>query len=227
MPYRRTYKRKKRVYKRKKSSFAHKTTVPRPRLYKFNRTSESLLALELPDAEAGWVVSNDGCVMKTLMNTLSELPSYGEFTSLYAQYRLDSLILKIWPTFSEIASTGSSMITSNLICTIFSNTEGIPLINTFLKSDLNQVQRKRQFLVPSNKPFYIRMKLKQLSELYRTPLSTAFGVVNPRFLSTNDSQVPHYSSNLHFSKVDLTAFTSDSPRFLIQQTLYFSMKQVF
>lgn len=227
MPFKRNYKkrrpaRKKRVYRVRKS------VIPRPKVYPFHRTREELLALENPSAGAtGWVQTTDDCVVKTFAWNLSELPNYTEFTGLYEQYKINMAILQIFPTYSSVVSTDAAIVSNNMIITIWPNVHGQPLTAAFARADLHQIQRKRQFMLPTNRPTKVKMFLRQLSNTYGgSAINTDFATVKPRYINTLEPLCPHYGMNVHISRVDRGTFTTNSARLLIKERVYLTCKQV-
>jgi hypothetical protein len=225
---------------RKKRSYRYRrgkpyNRLPRVRTYAFKRAQESLLALEAP--ANGWInVDPDGdayghCLVKTFTFDMAEVPSAEEFSNLYRQYKLNHVVAKFFPSYSSIGVTTGPVATTNLIITIWANTNGLPLDNTFRNEDLLEIQGKKQFMMPQNKPLYISMPLKQLGNTFAGTdtagnIETTFAVRKPRYLGTDNLTVPHYGFNVHIRKVDGSNFTSNSPRFLIKESIYLSCRQV-
>lgn len=219
---------KKRNYKNSKVS--RNLSITPTKTYGFSRTRQHLLALESPDD--GWITTIDGACVKTFSHSLSELADYGDFTNLYKQYKLNMCILKIFPSYSQVVSSTAPVASTNIIITIWKNTHGELLDATFDDNKLLQIQRKRQFMFPMNRPTTIKMYLRQLSEIYApttiTPptIAPAYGTIRPKYISTAEPTTPHYSYNIHIKKVDGAAFGSNSPRLLMKEQVYLTTKQV-
>lgn len=223
-PY--TNKRRKRTYN-KKTKPRMNIRVPRPKVYSFSRSREQLLALEDPDAGAtGWLSTFDDAVVKTFTFSLSELPNFSEFTGLFRQYKLNAAAVKFYPSYSSVASTSSSVVSNNIIITCWPNTTGQQLTAAFTKAELNEIQRKSQWMFPLNRPTTIYMPLKQLNMVYNTAINTDYSVVKPRYLATAETTTPHYGINVHICKVDGSTFSSNSVRLKIIEKIYLSTKQV-
>lgn len=201
--------------------------APTPKVYPFKRQRDQLLALENPSTGAtGWVTTLDDAVLKTFNWNLAELADFDEFTSLFAQYKLNAAVVKFFPSYSQVISAGTSVVSNNMIITVWPNTDGRPLDATFTKDDLNQIQRKSQWMFPLNKPTSIKMNLKQLTQLYNSAVNTDYAVTRPRYIGTTETGTPHYGMNVHIQKVDGSTFGSDSARLKIQETVYLTCKQV-
>lgn len=226
MPIKRNYRkkrpyRKKRVY-RKKNAISR--PIPRPKVYGFSRSRENLLALESPSD--GWITTLDDAVVKTFAYDLAMLPAYTEFTNLFEQYKLNMVILKFYPSYSQVVSTTAPVASTNVVITVWPNTHGQPLTAAFDDTALLQVQRKRQWMFPLNRPTQLKMFLKQLSANYGGALNTDYTTMKPRYVSTLETGMPHYGLNVHIKKVDGSAFASNSARLLIQEKIYLTCKQV-
>lgn len=226
MPYKRKTNKRKRTY-RKKNPMSTKLSVPRPKVYPFSRSREQLLALEDPDAGAtGWISTFDDAVVKTFTFSLSELPNSSEFINLFKQYKLNAAALKFYPSYSQVVSTDAAVVSNNMLITVWANTNGTPLTAAFTKAELNEIQRKRQWMFPLNKPTTIMMKLKQLGQIYQSTINTDYTVNTPKYLSTTESTTPHYGLNVHICKVDGSTFSSNSARLKIFEKIYLTCKQV-
>lgn len=226
MPMRKQYRRKRQPIKRK--VYPKKTgrtlRVPRPKVFPFARSTEHLLSLNAPDG--GWITTLDNSIVKTFDFNLGELPNHTDFTNLFSQYKLNMAIVQIYPSASSVVvSTGPSG-TQNMIITVWPNTHGTPLTAVFQDTELLEIQRKRQFMFPLNRPTNLKMYLKQLSNTYAGTLNTDYTTVKPRYISTTETSTPHYGMNVHIRKLDGTAFGSNAPKLLFKQKLYLTCKQV-
>lgn len=218
--------RKKRTYNKKTAPHMNKK-IPRPKVYAFHRQREQLLALEDPDAGAtGWISTFDDAVCKTFVFALNELPNYNEFTGLFQQYKLNACALKMYPSYSSVVSTDAAVVSNNILITVWANTTGTPLTAAFTKAELNQIQKKRQWMFPLNRPTTVTMPLKQLNQVYHSTINTDYTVMKPRYLSTTETSTPHYGVNVHIAKVDGSTFSSNSARIKIFEKIYLTCKQV-
>ena len=212
---------------RRGGTLARRTTLPKPKVYPFKRSRQELLALEDPGAQAtNWTTTFDGAVVKTFSFDLAGLPDYLEFQNLFQQYKLNMAMLKIFPTYSQVASTNGSVVSNNIIITIWPATHGVPLTAAFDSDDLLQIQRKRQFMFPMNKPTTIKMHLRQLTNIYASLANTDYATQKPRYIHTSEVNTAHYGMNVHIRRVDGGTFTTDSPRLLIKEQVYLTCKQV-
>jgi len=229
MPYKKPYRKKpirrKRVYRKK--NMTNRLTLARPKVYPFSRNAEHLLALD--NVSGGWISTLDGAVVKTFNFTLAQLGTkYTDFTNLFSQYKLNMAIVKFYPSSSQVViSTGPSG-TQNMIITIWPNTHGVPIDATFTHAQLLEIQRKKTFMFPLNRPTSVKMYLKQLSNTYvgTSGAYVDYTTTRPRYLSTGEINTPHYGMNVHIRKMDGTTFGTNAPRLLIREKVYLTCKQV-
>jgi hypothetical protein len=218
---------KNRRSRKKQTANAISVSRPKTKTYNFQRSREQLLALEDPDVGAtGWLSTFDDAVVKTFTFSLAELPNYSEFTGLFSQYKLNSAAIKMFPSYSQVVSSTGSVASNNMIITVWPNYTGTPLTAAFTKAELNEIQSKRQWMFPLNKPTMIKMPLKQLNSIYNSTINTDYTVVRPRYISTTETATPHYGINVHICKCDGSAFGSDSARLKIFEKIYLTTKQV-
>ena len=229
----RTYKpkknmrRKKKTYNKKKVMPSMNSRVPRPKVYSFCRSREQLLALEDPDAGAtGWISTFDDAVVKTFTFGLSELPNFNEFTSLFREYKLNAAAIKFYPSYSQVVSTDAAVVSNNIIITVWPNTTGTVLTAAFTKAELNEIQRKRQWMFPLNRPTTRYMPLRQLNTVYNSAINNDYTTVKPRYIATSETTTPHYGINVHIAKVDGSTFSSNSTRLKIFEKIYLTCRQV-
>jgi len=231
MPARRPYRKKKayrkRTYNRAKPRGA---LAPRAKVYPFSRSTENFLDVSGPTN--GWITTADNSLVRSFAWSLNSLTANTEFTSLFNQYKLNYAVVKMYPTVSLINATqegySGSQYGGNVIITMWRNTHGVELDASFSSADLLQIQRKRQFMVPSSKPTIIKMPLRQLSQLYSTVTGGGidYATVKPRYIHTSETHTPHFGLNVHIKKVDGTPFVAGSMDMLIKEQILLTCKQV-
>jgi hypothetical protein len=87
-----------------------------------------------------------------------------------------------------------------LLCQTAYNKTGDPIAAGNTRKDWNQVQAKRRFSLYKSKSLYF--KLNQLSHLSQNQgVGTGYGVVKPRWVSCQETDVDHYGINLRFDSV--------------------------
>lgn len=255
MPAKRPY-RKKRTMRRKKKFVAKVTRPLKQRVIGFKRDVE-LPVIALEDSAtwpANWYRGASNNVVATQVFNLTQLPGYGEFKNLFQHYKLNMVIMKIYPTTSEVVSqnindaipTGALGV-SNFTITTWRNQTGQPLGASWSDALMNQIPAKKTRLFPRAKPYIIKCKLNQLSATYNTsqldhtvqvedttgatqtvlqPYNVDYGVTKPRYLNTVEDSTPHYGMNMNFKKLDDSYFDVLSPRLKIYFTMYFTCKGI-
>ena len=204
-----------------------KQNFPSTKSYNFKRATDQLLALEDPDSGAtGWVPTVDNGVVKTFVFALNELPNPTEFSNLFSEYKLNTCWLKIFPSMSQVVS-GDTQTFSNIIMTVWPNRTVTAITSAFTIEDLNQIQRKRSFLMPQQRPTTIKMPLNQLDARYGGGANvTDYMVARPKYCSTTETSTPHYGFNIHIQRVDRAPFTYNSTRLLMKENIYLSTRGV-
>lgn len=218
---------KRKTRRRRSTRKMTRASIPKSKVYNFTRVKEQLLVPEEPNFGAtNWLTTFDNAIVKTFTFGLSELPGYSEFTGLFAEYKLNAASVKFYPGYSQVASTSGTTVTNNIIITVWPNTTGTGLTAAFTKEQLNEIQRKRQWMFPLTKPTTVYMPLNQLNQVYASATNTDYTVLKPKYISTTETNTPHYGMNVHIQKIDNTAFGTDSVRMKILEKIYVSCRQV-
>lgn len=222
---------RKKMYKKKRTTKKRGRNVPRPLVYPFRRVDQYNLDMGSPSE--GWITTVDNCIVKTISFTLNQLTNYTEFVNLFESYKLNYGVIKIYPTTTGndvLVSSGGTNQVNNLI-SVWANTHGQSLDATFTIDDLNQIQKKKQWLMPSRNPTVIKMPLKQLSLRYGPttipPSTVDYASQKPRYISTSEPSTLHYGVNIHIQNTTGNGFLSSYNNFLlIQQQVLLTCKQV-
>lgn len=227
-PTKKIIRRKKRAPTRKR-----KMTLKRELVYPFKRQFQRLIDLTAPDTGNNWYAAGNNSVVKTFAVSLATLTSHGEFQALFKQYKINYLVVELYPThdttnLAYAPATGSYPITnSQIIVNMWRARAGIGLDSTFTNSQLLQIQNKKTFMTNSSRPIKFKMYLNQLSERFDgDPTIDSLGIVKSKYISTTRDEVTHYGHNIHLQKVDESAFTSQDLKFKAVYTVYFTCKQV-
>ena len=230
MPFKRKYpiRRGRRPMKRKA-----KTTLPKSLTYPFKRQFERVVDLTAPDNAANWYGTSDNAVVKTFGVSLDTLASHSEFQNLFKLYKLNYLIVDMYPShkttnLAYAPATSSYPITnSQLLVNMWRAKAGIGLDSTFNNQNLLQVSNKKTFMTNGNKPIRFKMYLNQLSERWDADATIdTLAVTKPKYISTTRDTAVHYGNNIHIQRVDGEPFTQQDVQFRVVYTVYFSCKQV-
>lgn len=225
--------RPRRKIRRKKKTIG-KRSLPLSRTYAFKRQFERVVELQNPDTSSGWYAAGDNSVVKTFGVALDTLTSHVEFTQLFKLYKLNYLVVELFPSHKTVnhanalANNATYPISNTqLIVSMWRAKSGIQLNNTFTQSDLMQLQNKRTFMTNSNKPIKFKMYLNQLAERYDADNTIdTLGVCKPKYISTTRPTAVHYGINLHLQKTDASPFNNMDVSFRVRYTVYLTCKQV-
>lgn len=219
-----TYRKKRGATTRRPTNFNTKNKLT-PSVYPFTRTFEQLLALEAP-VSFFHATLTDNLVVGHVEINLSELPGYAEFQTLFAQYKINALSLKVTPSYQMDMAANPLLSGQTIICSIWKSTHGQAPTTAFTISDLLQIQKRKEFIMPRTRPMTHHMRLTQLGQVYGAGVTTTDYVkIKPRYISTTESSTPHYGLNFCFRAPDGAALTASSPRLLLQFKAKMTMKQ--
>lgn len=155
--------------------------------------------------------------------TLNQLPSVGDFTSLFDQYKITGAKLQLTPALSE-------GISSPLFGT--ASTLGYSRVHSVIDYDDASAPASEDQMLEygshkSTAPFqkhsrFIRPKV--LHEIYRSAIATAYAPKSNTYLDMTNTDVPHYGIKVWISAPNTTAGTAGSIAYKVYQTLYFTCK---
>ena len=228
MPYRKRPMRRRRPYRkrgattRRPTNFNNKNMLT-PNVYPICRQFENLVVLENPPSGGNFIAAADNMVVGHVECNLGELPGYTELTSLFAQYKLNAVTLTCTPTYQQDVDPTS---TETVICDIWRSNHGDTPTAAFQISDLLQIQKRQTFIMPQRKSFKRSMMLNQLSNTYAGTTNNDYTIQKPRYLSTSEGTTPHYGINFCFRRPDGAAFTTMSPRLLMNYNVKSTFKQI-
>lgn len=194
----------------------------RPSVYPFVRSFEQMLVLEAPSGNFGNAQNN--MVVGTMVVALSNLPNFGEFTTLFQAYKLNAIQLKFTPSYQVDSDPAAG---ETIICDVWQNPYGNGPGSGFMLSSLLQIQKRQSFIMPSKRSFTRNMRLSQLSNTYGGTNNTDYAKVRPKYMSTAEPHTPHYGLSFCFRRPDGAPMTNMSPRLLINATVKLTAKQVY
>jgi hypothetical protein len=236
-PYRNKRTRRKRTYRKKKTiGRPPSRALGAPRPYLFKRTISEVQSLS--NENSYW--TNSGANLgKAFAFSLASMAQETDFQHLFKYYRLKGARVRMY--FSNTGSiatseTGTSTFpNSQIMVTIDRNmngeTGGVADETTYLQS---QTAKRRIALGGDRRPIDIYMPLKQANEVYQSTLPGG-GTISrntlssPKWIATENDDVPHFGFNLMFQRVDGTVFTSgfnNNQSVRILTTIYLECKKV-
>lgn len=218
---RRNY-RKRGATTRRPTNFNNKNAMT-PNVYPICRQFENLVVLENPASGGNFIAAADNMVVGHVECNLGELPGYTELTSLFAQYKLNAVSLTCTPTYQMDVDPTS---TETVICDIWRSCHGDTPTSAFTINDLLQIQKRQSFIMPQRKSFKRSMYLTQLSNIYSGITNNDYATQKPKYISTSEGTTPHYGINFCFRRPDGSAFTSMSPRLLMNYNVKSTFRQI-
>lgn len=214
---------------RRRTRTRTQSRVPRgiqPGIYRFKRDIEEILTLDGTAAPEGWTLDGTSRVYRQLGWSLGSLPNNGDFTDLFAQYRLKGARMRLY--FSQ-DSTGvnSGYTNSQLMIRMAPNQSG--QVSTLNAAFWQQAQAKKYKLAYNGgKPLDFYMPLKIANEV-TSSTGTANSMMSPKWINVVSSNVQHYGINLAIERVDGQTFTTgvnNFQRVKVITTLYLETRRV-
>ena len=219
-----TYRKKRGATTRRPTNFNNKNKMS-PSVYPFVRSFETLLALETPTG-IFQATTNDNLVVGHVEVNLAELPSYTEFQALFAQYKINALEMKVTPSYQMDMAANVLLSGQTIICSVWRSSHGEAPTTSFRISDLLQIQKRKEFIMPRTRPKTHYMKLSQLTQVYGAGVTTTDYIkTKPKYVATTEATTPHYGLNFCFRCPDGAAMTASSPRLLLNFKAKLTMKQ--
>lgn len=227
-----TYRKKKRTYKRKiAKSFGRppRRALSRPLPYRFKRTMSQ--TVNLAPSDSFWH-SEGTNIGKAFAFSLSSLDDHSDFQDLFKYYRLKGARVRIYfsNTGSTVISGSSNFPNTQILVTIDRNLNG-ETTNVANEAHYLQSQTAKRFVAlgGDRKPVDIYMPLKQGNLVYQTATATNNTMINPKYISTEQIDTPHWGYNMMLQRVDGSGFSdghSNYQAIKVLTTLYLECKKV-
>ena len=228
--------RKKNKMKKKKSSIGRppKRALSAPRPYFFKRLTTQTVTLS--GSDPFWV-SQGANLGKAFAFSLSGLQGNTDFKNLFKYYRLKGARVRMY--FSNTGSVATS--NANLqVSPNVPNTQILVTIDRNINGETADVANESHYLQSQTakriialggdrKPIDIYMPLKQGGLVYKDSDNTNNVLTNPKWVSTDNPDTPHWGYNVMFQRVDGEQFTigmSNRQSVKILTTLYLQCKKV-
>lgn len=232
MPLKYTKRAKKRVYRKRKA--------PRKRLFKVQKglslgvypfkrqMPHQIVDLDqAPSPGFGWdtTYAAQGYIGKLFTFQLSEVAQHSDFVNLFKFYKINGANVRIYQATNAL--TDGPRNNSQCIITTLSQRDGDSAIIPPSNLECMPARRDKLLLNTMGKPHNIYMKLNQLSMVYASPhgvppSQTNYGVVRPRWISTEEPNCEHYGLWVFIRSVNSSAF--DNIQLRIEPTIYLQCK---
>lgn len=224
----RTFSGRKKIYKKTKPV---PTLVRSPKTYSFKQSFVETIELNTSAVPTGWTVNGNALVQQMVFN-LQDISNYGRFTGMFAQYRLKSARSEFFfsATSSDVSDPNTAQ-SGNRQIIVYTMPNRVGSVETLTEDAFLQTQahKKDLALTGMGKPVVCYTKLAQLSSMFASGINTDYAKVEPRFISTQESNTPHYGLDIRIERVDGKEFSNGSatyPYVKIIHTVYFETRQV-
>jgi len=203
-------------------------SAPRPYFFKRMLTHTATLSSE----DTFWQ-SQGSNLGRAFAFSLSELQGDTDFSNLFKYYRLKGARVRMY-----FSNTGSVPVVSGTVK--YPNCQILVTIDRNMNGETSDVANESHYLQSQTakriialggdrKPIDIYMPLKQGNLVYQTSSLTNNTLTNPKWLSTQNADTPHWGYNVMVQRVDGEDFTSglsNRQSVKILTTLYFQCKKV-
>lgn len=214
----------------------YKKKVPRsivPKSYLFKRSIQETIVLNCNTPRTDAFTEVDNGIAKHYIHTLNQLHDYTDFTNLFSMYKIHGVATKVYCSTTQ-AGSGSALgagLQLQLMRTRYRTGQGAIALYTQNKFLDTQAAKTNTIIRANGKPLSWYTPCNQLSETFESAISSSYGVVRPRWISTAEVNTPHYTDTVRIQLVndqDLTTWTSGSTQISCKfvHTFYFSMRKV-
>lgn len=150
--------------------------------------------------------------------TLDVLPNFSEWVNLYDSYKINMIVLRIEPTFTEVNMTNPQLLNTKMIRVVHDFDDSTLLTN---ENDYFEYGNMKSY--PANKPFKVILYPKVAAEIFRSIIATSYEQRKSPWLdlSPNGATIPHYGIKMFFSYMGV----DDSLQFRVLATYYVQMRQ--
>lgn len=236
---------KRRTFKRRRTSYGrvNRPLGMRQAVYRFKRSLVYDVDLKSNYGLPGSILCSDGKgIVWNFSIALSNLPNFSEFTSLFQQYKLTGASFKIYPVWSNTATTGNTQTdptsgsvthypgASNFLMRTKFDRAGRALTAASTEESWLEMQATKTSTLPSSshRPLKRYMRLNQLAQLYSGGITDDYSVTYPRFVSVDEPDTPHYGLQFRFDTCGGTIASQpiNSGKFKMEICVYLTCKAV-
>lgn len=151
------------------------------------------------------VVGTYNAMSKAYQFKLSDLPNAADFVNLYESYRITGVTFTVTCS-SQVGQTYGSVAPaapSNLILRFRNNRYGLSTAG-LSQPQWNEVQAQNIRYLNGSKPVTQKILLNQSNVLYAEAgaLGADYSAQTPQFISTGETQTPHYGVALRVEMID-------------------------
>lgn len=212
--------------------------APRPlgtgAVHQFKQSFNQVIGINTSAPPSGWSVNGNN-LYRSLTFKLTDLLQHGEYTDLFAMYKIKGVRMQMYfsNSVAESMNEGSGSASSpnqQIMCWMDRNTGTTTFTGDTDEMLNSQTAKKKLCIRADGKPLDIYMPVRPMD---LTNQDSSFVRPVPRFKSqwigTDYPSVEHFGLNLMLQRVDGQAFTSgitNSQYARIIYTMYFQTKKV-
>ena len=211
----------------------------------FKRTMSQIIDTnQTSNLPHNWAVSSGDvtgyhALLGTQIFQLSQLPEFNNIQNMYKWYKINCVVIKLYPCYTSNVPNGATSISSsqsyqgqNLICTYTKNQSGTGLSSTIDNDYWLTQQARKTRIITGNRPITFKVFPKLLNEVYSSITNTDYTLMRPKFISTNEPSTPFFGLDMAFTltdyndpfQVDLAANYRTPIKFRMDCTYYLSLK---
>ena len=205
-----------------------------PSVYFFKRSITEIVELNTQTPPDGWLVSGNS-LYKQFQYSLRDLNDYGDFTSLFNQYKICGVKMTFFFTQTNTgpiqhSDTPPHAVNSNSQIIMFIGPNGVGASETLDRDYFMDSQAvKRRLCLNGGRPISVYRRMRQLSNIYQSVTGTDYAMARPRWISTVETSTPHYGMNCMLERVDGEVFANDAVNYQkmrVEATYYVACRQV-
>lgn len=178
-------------------------------------------------------------LLGTQVFQLSQLPEVANITNMYKWYKINCVVIKLYPCYTNSVANGATSISNsqsyqgqNIICTYTKNMTGVGLSSTIDNNYWLTQQARKTKIITGNRPLIFKVFPKLLNEVYSSISNTDYSLMKPKFIATTETSTPHYGLDMAFTftdfndppRVDLAANYRTPIKFRMDMTYYLQLK---
>ena len=169
---------------------------------------------QLTNLPANWAMSSGTvtgyhALLATQIFSLSQLPEHVNLVNLYKWYKINCVVVKLYPCYAGNVPNGATSISQsqsyqgqNVMCTYTKNMSGNALSATIDNNYWLTQQARKTKLITGTKPVIFKVYPKLLNEVYSSLTNTDYTLMKPKFISTTESTTPHFGLDMAFTFTD-------------------------
>ena len=194
-------------------------------VYLFKRRFVETFDLGNPPTD--WVDEGTAITLHTGYR-LSDLSDYGDFTNLFAMYKLSAVKVQFYFSSNSVTQTTEQTGTpaqpnGQLLIYMAPNKTGQQLTLTEQYFLNNQATRVKPAIVASARPVNMYNRLMQLGERFGSVTNTDYAVMKPRWISTAEAGTLHTGQDIRIQYVNGQQLNNTSCKVIY--TYYVACKQ--